>query len=105
MQAVRKLRADTRQVSMSWPKRKMEREKDYKSTYPSFQWPLLSYGKGNLQQTRDTKNQRCREIALGSEKILTNPSFAKHQRVHIILAKAELSINQKTMEALSELAK
>lgn len=83
----------------------MERENDYQNTYPSFQWPLLGYGKGNLQQTRDSKNQRCREIALGSEKILTNPSFAKHQRVHLILAKAELSINQKTMEALSELAK
>lgn len=58
-------------------KGKMERENDYKNTYPSFQWPLLGYGKGNLQQTRDSKNQRCREMAVGSEKILTNPSFAK----------------------------
>lgn len=39
------------------------------------------------------------------KKNLTNPCFAKHQRVRVILARPERSINQKTMEALSELAK
>ena len=55
LQAVGKLRADMRQVSVCWPNRKMERENDYKNTYPPFQWPLLGYGKGSLQQTRDSK--------------------------------------------------
>lgn len=75
LQAVRKLRADMKQVCVCWPNRRMERENDYKPTYPLFQWPLLCRGKGNIQQTMDSKNQHCREISFGSKKFSLIPAL------------------------------